>query len=127
MGLDYSALVIKRVGDEFQLQQITCKSADKGKPEIVKVLATLKPSDSDPVNYEPALYRDIYLRLTVKEGAVMTFAYSLNGKKFITVGDEFKMREGKWIGAKFGYLAEEPYGKGITGFVNIDWMRVTKK
>ena len=127
MGLDYSALVIKRVGDEFQLQQITCKSADKGKPETVKVLATLKPSDSDPVNYEPALYRDIYLRLTVKEGAVMTFAYSLNGKKFITVGDEFKMREGKWIGAKFGYLAEEPYGKGITGFVNIDWMRVTKK
>ena len=127
MGLDYSALVIKRVGDEFQLQQITCKSADKGKPETVKVLATLKPSDSDPVNYEPALYRDIYLRLTVKEGAVMTFAYSLNGKKFITVGDEFKMREGKWIGAKFGYLAEEPYCKGITGFVNIDWMRVTKK
>ncbi|MDY5124760.1 MAG: glycoside hydrolase 43 family protein [Prevotella sp.] len=127
MGLDYSALVIKRVGDEFQLQQITCKSADKGKPETVKVLATLKPSDSDPVNYDPALYRDIYLRLTVKEGAVMTFAYSLNGKKFITVGDEFKMREGKWIGAKFGYLAEEPYGKGITGFVNIDWMRVTKK
>lgn len=127
MGLDYSALVVKRVGDEFQLQQITCKSADKGKPETVKVLATLKPSDRDTIEYDPAIYRDIYLRLTVKEGALMTFSYSLNGKKYTKVGDEFKMREGKWIGAKFGYIAEEPFGKGISGFVNVDWMRVTKK
>lgn len=29
MGLDYSALVVKRVGKEFLLQRITCKKADK--------------------------------------------------------------------------------------------------
>jgi hypothetical protein len=33
MGLDYSALVVKRVGDKFQLQQITCKNADKDAAE----------------------------------------------------------------------------------------------
>ena len=32
MGHDYSGLVVKRVGNDFQLLQISCKSADKGKP-----------------------------------------------------------------------------------------------
>ena len=126
MGRDYSALVVKRVGDKFQLQQITCYKADGNKPEKVTVIAELAPTGKDKINYDPAIYEDIYLRLTVKEGGKMTFAYSKNGKKFIDAGDEFQMREGKWIGAKFGFVAEEPAGKGVTGFMNIDWMRVTK-
>ncbi|MBP3511635.1 MAG: glycoside hydrolase 43 family protein [Prevotella sp.] len=125
-GLDYSALVVKRVGDKFQLQQLTCLKADKNKPETVKVLAELAPTDKDKVNYEPAIYEDIYLRLTVKEGAKLRFSYSKNGKKFTEVGDEFQMREGKWVGAKFGFVAEEPAGKGVTGFLDVDWIRVTK-
>ncbi len=126
MGLDYSALVVKRVGDKFQLQQITCQKADKNKSETVKVIAELNPTDKDKINYEPAIYEEIYLRLTVKEGGILTFAYSRDGKKFKAAGDEFKMREGKWIGSKFGFLAEEPAGKGVTGFMDIDWIRVTK-
>lgn len=126
MGLDYSALVVKRVGDKFQLQQVICQKADKGKPETIKVLAELEPTDKDKINYEPAIYEEIYLRLIVKDGAKMSFAYSKNGKKFQTVGDEFKMREGKWIGAKFGFLAEEPAGKAPSGFMDIDWIRITK-
>jgi len=126
MGLDYSALVVKRVGDKFQLQQLTCLKADKNKPETVTVIAELKPTDKDKINYEPAIYEELYLRLTVKEGGKLTFSYSMDGKKFKPAGDEFKMREGKWIGAKFGFLAEEPAGKGVTGFMDIDWIRVTK-
>lgn len=126
MGLDYSALVVKRVGEAFQLQQLTCNKADKGKAEVVKVLAELKPTSKDKVDYDPAIYMDIYLRLTVKKGAKLAFAYSLDGKKFKAVGDEFQMREGKWIGAKFGFLAEEPAGKALRGSLDIDWIRVTK-
>ena len=62
----------------------------------------------------------------MKEGAKLKFSYSKDGKKFTAVGDEFQMREGKWIGAKFGFVAEEPAGKGVTGFMDIDWIRVTK-
>lgn len=126
MGMDYSALVVKRVGDKFQLQQVTCLKADKGSQETIKVLAELAPTDRDKVDYEPAIYEEIYLRLIVKDGAKMSFAYSKNGKKFETVGDEFQMREGKWIGAKFGFLAEEPAGKAPSGFLDVDWIRVTK-
>lgn len=126
MGRSYSALVVKRVGDRFQLQQLTCNKADKGKAETAAVLAELKPSSKDKVDYDPAIYMDIYLRLTVKEGAKLTFAYSLDGKKFTPCGEEFQMVEGKWIGAKFGFVAEEPAGKGVRGYMDVDWIRVGK-
>lgn len=125
MGLDYSALVVKRVGDDFQLQQITCHGADKGKKEDVKVLATLKPTAKDKIDYQPAIHEDIYLRMIVNNGKCR-FAYSKNGKKYEAVGEEFKMREGKWIGAKIGFVAIEPAGKANRGWIDADWFRVTK-
>ena len=137
-GMDYQALVLKRVGDEFQLQQITCKNADKGKPEEVKVLATLKATAKDKVDYQPAIHCDAYLRLKVsylggknadgtnKHEASVEFAWSKDGKKYQTVGDKFTMRQGKWIGAKIGIMAAEPAGKKVRGWVDVDWFRVTK-
>lgn len=126
MGLDYSALVVRRAGDGFELRQLTCNAADKGKAEQATTLATLRATDRDRIDYEPAIYIDVYLRLQVSEGARMTFAYSLDGRKFKPCGAPFQMREGKWIGAKFGFCAEEPAGKGVSGFLDIDWIKVQK-
>ncbi len=126
MGLDYSALVVARVGNEFQLQQITCKAADKGKPQNVKVLASLKPTASDKVDYQPAIHEDIYLRMMVSDGKCR-FSWSSNGKKFTEVGDEFTMKEGKWIGAKIGFVAAETGQQTNRGWIDADWFRVTKK
>ncbi|MDE6013116.1 MAG: glycoside hydrolase 43 family protein [Prevotella sp.] len=125
MGLDYSALVVRRVGQVFQLVQMTCKAADKGKPQTEQVLATLKPTAIDKIDYKPGIHEDIYLRLTVNDSK-MTFAYSLNGKKFEDCGTEFQMKEGKWIGAKFGYIAVETDSKVDRGWIDADWMRITK-
>lgn len=125
MGHNYSALVVMRVGEEFQLQQIMCKDADKGKPETVKVLATLKPTAKDKIDYQPAIHEDIYLRMKVADGKCR-FAYSLNGKKYQDVGEELTMKEGKWIGAKIGLVATEPAGKTNRGWIDADWFRVTK-
>ena len=125
MGLNYSALVVKRVNDEFQLQQVICNQADKGKPEKATVLATLKPTDKDKVDYQPAIHCDIFLRMVVANGK-MHFSYSMNGKKYQDVGEEFTMREGKWIGAKIGFVAVQPYGNESRGWIDVDWFRVTK-
>ena len=125
MGLNYSALVVKRVGDEFQLQQITCIQADKGKAEKATTLATLKPTSTDKVDYQPAIHCDIYLRMVVNNGK-MHFAYSTNGKKYQDVGEEFTMREGKWIGAKIGLVALQPSGNESRGWIDADWFRITK-
>ena len=127
MGLDYSALVVKRVGQEFQLVQMTCKAADKGKPQTENVIATLKPTAVDKIDYKPGIHEDIYLRLTVSDSKVR-FAYSTDQKKqrFTECGDEFQMKEGKWIGAKFGFIAAETDPKCDRGWVDADWIHVTK-
>ena len=124
MGLDYSALVVKRVGKQFQLLQLTCKAADKGNPQTEQLIATLKPSAEDKIDYKPAIHMDIYLRLSV-DNSKLKFAYSLDGKKFKSCGTEFQMREGKWIGAKFGYVSVDDNAKSDRGNLDADWIRVT--
>ena len=123
MGLDYQALVVKRVGDEFQLLQLNCKKADKGTPQEEKVLATLKATEKDRTDYHPGIHEDIYLRMAVSDSQVCYY-YSLNGKKFTECGDVFQMREGKWIGAKFGFVAVEKDQKADRGWIDADWIRV---
>ena len=126
MGLDYSGLVVKRVGNDFQLLQISCKSADKGKPQTEQLIATLKPTAVDQIDYQPGTHIDIYMRMSVNDGK-MHFSYSLDGKKYTKCGTEFTMREGKWIGAKIGFVAYEPGQKTNRGWIDADWFRVTRK
>ena len=135
MGLDYSALVLRRVGDSFQLLQLTCKQADKGKPQTETLITTLMPTAVDKTDYKPAIHEDIFLRLRVsndKAGEahgglpIVTFAYSRDGKRFTDCGAPFEMRQGKWIGAKFGFVAVETDAKADRGWVEADWIRVTK-
>ena len=125
MGRDYSALVVYRQGDEFLLQRHTCMGADEGELETQQTLVTLKPTDRDTIPYSPAIYIDMYLRMTIKDGTCQ-FAYSTDGKRFKNAGEAFKMREGKWIGAKFGFVAECINRKDSRGWLDVDWIRITK-
>ena len=125
MGLDYSALVVRRTAQRFQLVQMTCKGADKGNAQTERVVTTLKPTAQDKTDYKPGIHEDIYLRMTVSKGGTVHFAYSTDGKKFSNCGDTFKMKEGKWIGAKFGYVSAETDAKADRGWVEADWIRIT--
>ena len=139
MGHNYQALVVKRVGKEFQLLLMSCKSADKGTAPQEEFIARLKPTAEDKIDYKPAIHEDIYLRLKVElpnkeklknrdvfEGKPQVrFAYSLDGKKFTDCGSAYEMRQGKWIGAKFGFISVETNQKADRGNLDIDWIRVT--
>ena len=125
MGRDYSALVVLRQGDAFLLQRHTAMGADEGKMETQQTLTTLQPTERDTIPYAPAIYLDVYLRMTVKDG-ICTFGYSLDGKHFKQAGEPFKMRQGKWIGAKFGFVSECKSLKSSRGWLDIDWIRITK-
>ncbi len=124
MGLDYSAMVVRRIGQGFQLVQMTCKGADKGKQQTESLIATLKPTWEDKTEYRPGIHEDIYLRLAVDDSK-LRFSYSADGKKFTECGEEFQMKEGKWIGAKFGFVAAESDPKCDRGWVEADWIRIT--
>lgn len=123
MGRDYQALVVRRMGDNFLLQQLSCKDADLSGIETEKTLATFKPSEKDTIPYSPAIYLDIYLQMKVKDGKCQ-FAYSLDGKRYRNAGDFFILRQGKWIGAKMGFVSERKNTKGNRRWIDADWFRV---
>lgn len=125
MGRDYSALVVLRQGDSLLLQRHTCMGADEEGAETRQSLATLSPTARDTIPYSPAIYLDIYLRMTVSDGQCR-YSYSLDDKHYKEAGDAFTMRQGKWIGAKFGFVAECSNRKGNRGWLDVDWIRITK-
>lgn len=72
-------------------------------------------------NYE----REIYLKVKVEKGGICSFSYSLDGKKYKSVGIFFTARQGKWIGAKVGLFSISPYGKE-RGWVDADCFRISE-
>jgi beta-xylosidase len=123
MGLDYTALVVRRTGKQFKLVQLTCNGADKGAAQTEQLIATLKPTAIDKIDYKPGMHEDIYLRMIVNDSK-LKLAWSQDGKKFKPCGSEFKMKEGKWIGAKFGFVSVETDAKADRGWLEPDWIRV---
>ena len=127
MGWDYSALTVRREGDRFVLCQRTCKDAEQGGKESVGKLAEFEPSAKQTIIYSPTVSREIYLRVQVKAGGMCRFAYSLDGEKFTVCGEPFQARQGKWIGAKVGFVCVEPHAEPEVnrGWMDVDWFRVT--
>ena len=127
MGWDYSALTVRREGDRFVLLQRTCKDAEQGGKEKVAELESFEPSARETIIYSPTVSREIYLRVQVETGGMCRFAYSLDGQAFTTCGEPFQARQGKWIGAKVGFLCVEPHAEPAVnrGWMDVDWFRVT--
>lgn len=112
MGLDYSYLKVKQLNGSLYLSQIICKNADKKGLETENGKYKLESNS-------------FYLRIKVSTGGTCDFYYSDDGEKFKSIGSRFTAREGKWIGAKIGFLALRNGVKNDAGNVLIDWFRVT--
>ncbi|MDO4165186.1 MAG: glycoside hydrolase 43 family protein [Bacteroides sp.] len=125
MGWNYCYLGVEKSGEGFVLKQVVCKDAEQGNPETTTLLTELPASRKFEAGLYPNYERDIYLRVNVGKNGLCRFAYSLDGKKFKTVGQAFTARQGKWIGAKVGLFSTTPHGKE-RGWVDADWFRVTK-
>ncbi|GGF11355.1 glycoside hydrolase family 43 protein [Flavobacterium limi] len=113
MGLDYSFLCLKQEDGKLFLSQKTALKADKKGIEAESKRILIKD-------------RTLYLQVKVKAGGICNFFYSEDGEKFSPVGDSFTAREGKWIGAKIGFLALREGIINDAGSVAIDWFRITK-
>ena len=125
MGWDYSYLSVRKAGDKFILQQVVCKDAEQQHPEQVKELASFPEEYRKMPGGADNEWKTVYLRVKVAKGAVCTFAYSLDGKKYTAAGEPFTARQGKWIGAKVGLFCVTP-NDGNRGWADVDWFRVTK-
>src|SRR6478609_1997204 len=92
MGLDYSYICFKQEGGKLYISQKTAKNVDKKGVE----------TESTPILINN---QNLYLQVKVKPGGICTFYYSENGKNFTSIGEAFTAKEGKWIGAKIGFVA----------------------
>lgn len=113
MGIDYSLLGITRRDGKMYLAQATARDADKGSADGASLPQLLNSSE-------------VYLRVSVAKDAICTFSFSTDGKTFSPVGTPFKAREGRWIGAKVGFVFTRPAKFNDAGSADIDWFRFEK-
>ena len=113
MGLDYSYLKIKKLDGKIYLLQMTCTNANKKEAE----------KEIDKVELKNSL---ICLKVKVTEGGKCTFFYSENETDFKAIGKEFSAKEGRWIGAKLGFVALRENFTNDSGNLKIDWIRFNK-
>jgi beta-xylosidase len=110
MGTDYCLLRLKQRNGKLALSQLICKNADQKNTE--EEMGSVELSNNS-----------VYLKVSVEENGVCTFYYSEEGTNYIRIGLPFQAKEGKWIGAKLGFVALR---EGITndaGNLQIDWIR----
>lgn len=125
MGLDYAGLVVENTKDGLVLSQVECKKADKGSEETVHEQVNLKNSTF----YLKAKIYDTGKRINngYEQIVMCEFSYSTNGKKYKALGKPFQLKEGKWIGAKYGVFCTRPaIVTNDGGWADVDWFRVEK-
>jgi hypothetical protein len=148
MGLDYATIRLIDTQDGIMLQYIECSEALDGTAE--QVLKTVKV-DAVPL---PMPYSNTYMSTTVPPVPPLAYAaadvfvmmkvtprerkgnvpdltarfwYSLDGKKWVELTDQtFVGRPGKWIGAKFGFYCNRLAQKNDSGWMQVDWIKVSK-
>jgi hypothetical protein len=61
--------------------------------------------------------------MSMAEGAVASFAYSLDNASFVPVGQPFTASKGRWVGAQVGlFSVGDKAGKSS---LDVDYFRVT--
>ena len=113
-GRDYATLSFEVTAEGVVLRQTECMGADKGGEEVI--VSQLPTTDT----------REIMLRVVVSEGAMCQFYWAKMGYDFRPIGRPFKAKEGKWIGAKFGLFAVTTGRTNDGGWMDVDWVRITK-
>ena len=114
MGRDYFTLTITKKDGEFYLQRTEAIKADQGKEE--KVLEEVKLKSNT-----------VYVKVDVTApDAMCQFSFSENGRRFKEIGEPFKARVGKWIGAKLGLFSVSPADAKRGGYADVEYFRITK-
>jgi beta-xylosidase len=112
-GADYAALSVIKKKDGNYLSYAICKEADRGKKETVQ-------------DGEKLISKDIYLRVKLTQGALCQFSYSLDGSSFKTIGEAFKAKPGRWVGAKVGMFFTRQNKTNDAGVADVDWFRIER-
>lgn len=110
-GYDYAWIGLRAGAHGTEVVQAVRHKAAEDGPQEVDVL---RADVTGPV----------WLRVTVRDGARCTFAFSNDGESFTTAGRDFTATCGHWVGAKAGLFASAPAAAGSRGCADFAWFRV---
>lgn len=113
MGNDYACLSVSDADEKNSLSQTICKDANKGAKEKITEQQTISSGE-------------IYLRVKVTSPkGHCSFSYSLDGKKYNSIGKRFASKPGGWMGAKVGiFCVGELKSAKSNGYADFDWFRI---
>lgn len=112
MGSDYASVYITKKNQLWFVVQAVCTNAlQKGIEKVIEE--------------QPAQTDSVFLRVKVSSpDARCRFSYSVDGERFVTIGNEFKAKSGKWIGTKVGLFCASQMESQPSGYADFDWFRI---
>lgn len=127
MGSDYSYLSLKKYGAKFMLQQVISQTDSLGNTkQETKEITSLPVRHLKMPGVPDNQWQELTFRVTVGKGAVCQFYYSTDGNKFIKAGIPFQAKKELWTGAKIAVFCLTPLQKGLRGWNDVDYVRITK-
>ena len=143
MGLDYATLRLTDTQAGARLDYVICTDASGEAKETVEELMVLPyrydtvphgyesrnvPLVSYPDIPEAVLWVELDVRAEAVEGnvpnAICSFRYSLDGKRFTQAGLPLCAKQGRWVGARFGFWCNRPAVKNDGGWLDVTELRV---
>ena len=112
-GSRYSSIGIKRGQKKLSLVQVL----GDVKADVIENTVAKMPIETSQV----------FLKISVKEGAVCKFSFSFDGKKFTDFGTEFIPQEAIWVGSKIGLFCINTSGKnGViqSDYADFDYFKI---
>ncbi|MCY7297191.1 glycosyl hydrolase 43 family protein [Alteromonas sp. a30] len=110
-GEDYAWVGIKQIDAKPHLVYVQCRNARKGCNENVH-------------DYGEVSGNDVELRYVMASDATAIFSYKTEkDARFVVVGEQFKARRGRWVGAKTGLFSLKPENENA--HMDVDYVRFT--
>jgi beta-xylosidase len=111
LGQSYASIRLRNTAKGLVLERVQCDDARDADPK--KAVSNAVPVGGTTV----------YLRASVETGAVVRFSYSLDGERFMPLGDTFQATAGRWVGARIGLYALSAGPTYEHGYSDVDWFR----
>jgi beta-xylosidase len=136
LGSDYAFIGLEKTEKGVRLVRAERLGADRGQAETILVGLEEAPASlvlrlsAEPVVLPepPPGFTPYWPSMLRSRHAKVSFSYSLDGKTFVSVGEPFVSRPGRWVGAQVGLFAQAPAGTPANtatriGWTDVDWFR----
>ena len=111
-AMQYAWLGLRKRGGATQLVYTTCTPAKVRCTESSTVVLAHAPDA-------------VYLRMTMAEGALASFAWSADNVTFAPAGQPLAISKGRWVGAQVGLFAVGERSAARPSSLDVDYFRVT--